>query len=151
MQTLDNAINSANREMATRYDLKGSNSSLELDKKTFSLQVVTSGEMHLDAIEKIIIGRMVKQGIDPGCMDFGKEEYASGNMVRKDIRIKHGLDRETAKKIVKVIKDTKLKVQPQIMDDMVRVNGKKINDLQAVIAKCKSESFGVPLQYINMK
>lgn len=151
LQTLDNAINSAKRELDTRYDLKGTNSTIELDKKAMHLQIVTSSEMHMDAIEKILIGRLVKNGLDPACMDFGKQEYASGNMMRKDIAILQGLDRDFAKKIVKTIKDLKLKVQPQIMDDQVRVTGKKINDLQEAIAACKAAKFERPLQYVNMK
>jgi uncharacterized protein YajQ (UPF0234 family) len=94
---------------------------------------------------------MVKQGLDPQSMDFGQEEYASGNMIRKEIKIKEGIDKETAKKVVKKIKDSGLKVQVSIMDDQVRVQGKKIDDLQAVIALCRKEDFGQPLQYVNMR
>jgi uncharacterized protein YajQ (UPF0234 family) len=150
-QSLDNAINVAKKEIANRYDFHGSNSTLEFDKKEMHIQITTEHEMRIEAMEDIIRSRMIKQKIDPKCLDFGKEKYASGNMIKKDIRIKQGIDKETAKKIVKDIKDTKLKVQAQIMDDQVRVTGKKIDDLQQVIALCRSKDYGIPLQYDNMK
>lgn len=150
-QTLDNAINSANRELLNRFDFKGSNSKIELDKKTFQLHLLSESNMKMDQLETMIINALVKNGIDPSAMNFGKELYASGNMVKKDIVVKQGLDKETAKKIIKSIKDTKLKVQASVMDDQVRVNSKSIDDLQAVMAHCRKESFGVPIQFINFK
>jgi uncharacterized protein YajQ (UPF0234 family) len=107
--------------------------------------------MRIKAIQDSIISRMVKQQLDPTALDMGKEQAASGNMIRKEIKVKQGLDMEAAKKIVKKIKDSGLKVQASIMDDQVRVQAKKIDDLQAVIALCRKESFGQPLQYINMR
>ena len=151
IQSLDNAINVAKKEILTRYDFRESKSSIELDKKNLSLTLVTENEMRIDAIEDVIRSRMIKQGIDPLSLDFGKEQYASGNMIRKDIKIKEGIDKETAKKIVKAIKESGLKVQPQIMDDQIRVTAKKIDDLQAVISLCRKNDFNAPLQYINMK
>jgi len=150
-QTLDNAINTAKKEILNRYDFNDSKSSIELDKKTNELTIVTENDMRLRAIEDTIISKMVKQHLDPESMDRGKEHYASGNMIRKEIKIKEGLDKETAKKIVKAIKDSGLKVQASIMDDQVRVQAKKIDDLQGVIALCRKENFGQPLQYINMR
>ena len=150
-QTLDNAINTAKKEILNRYDFNDSKSSIELDKKTNELTIVTENDMRLRAIEDTIISKMVKQHLDPESMDRGKEHYASGNMIRKEIKIKEGLDKETAKKVVKAIKDSGLKVQASIMDDQVRVQAKKIDDLQGVIALCRKENFGQPLQYINMR
>ena len=150
-QTLDNAINTAKKEILNRYDFNDSKSTIELDKKTNELTIVTENDMRLRAIEDTIISKMVKQHLDPESMDRGKEHYASGNMIRKEIKIKEGLDKETAKKVVKAIKDSGLKVQASIMDDQVRVQGKKIDDLQGVIAICRKENFGQPLQYINMR
>lgn len=150
-QTLDNAINTAKKEILNRYDFNDSKSTIELDKKTNELTIVTENDMRLRAIEDTIISKMVKQQLDPDSMDRGKEHYASGNMIRKEIKIKEGLDKETAKKIVKSIKDSGLKVQASIMDDQVRVQAKKIDDLQGVIALCRKENFGQPLQYINMR
>ena len=150
-QTLDNAINTAKKEILNRYDFNGSESTIELDKKTNVVTIVTENDMRIKAIQDAIISRMVKQQLDPKAMDFGKEQYASGNMIRKEIQIKQGIDKEAAKKIVKKIKDSGLKVQASIMDDQVRVQGKKIDDLQAVIALCRKEDFEQPLQYINMR
>ena len=150
-QTLDNAINTAKKEILNRYDFNDSKSTVELDKKTNEITIFTENDMRLKAIQDAIISRMVKHGLDPGSMDLGKGEYASGNMIRKEIKIKEGIDKETAKKIVKKIKDSGLKVQASIMDDQLRVQGKKIDDLQGVIALCRKEDFGQPLQYINMR
>lgn len=151
LQKLDNAINNARKELANRYDFHGSKTSIELDKKNLSLQVVTENEMKMKAVEDIIITRMVKQSLDPASLDFGKEHYASGNMVRKDIKIKQGIDKDTARQIVKVIKDTGMKVQPSIMDEQVRVTGKKIDDLQKIITVIKASSVKLPLQYENFR
>ena len=134
-QTLDNAINNAKKEILNRYDFNGSKSTIELDKKTNTVTVVTEDDMRLKAIQDSIISRMVKQSLDPKALDFGDEQYASGNMIRKEIKIK----------------DSGLKVQASIMDDQVRVTAKKIDDLQAVISLCRSDDFGQPLQYINMR
>ena len=150
-QTLDNVINIAKKEILNRYDFNDSKSKIELDKKTNVVTIVTENDMRIKAIQDSIISRMVKQQLDPKAMDFGKEQAASGNMIRKEIKIKQGLDQDAAKKIVKKIKDSGLKVQASIMDDQVRVQGKKIDDLQSVIALCRKEDFGQPLQYINMR
>jgi uncharacterized protein YajQ (UPF0234 family) len=141
-QTLDNAINNAKKEILNRYDFHGSKSTIELDKKTNSVTVVTEDDMRLKAIEGSIISRMVKQSLDPKALDFGDEQYASGNMIRKEIKIKEGLDKETAKKVVKKIKDSNLKVEASIMNDQVRVTANTL---------CRTEDFGQPLQYINMR
>ncbi|WP_256010126.1 YajQ family cyclic di-GMP-binding protein [Desertivirga xinjiangensis] len=150
-QTLDNAINNAKKEILNRYDFNDSKSTIELDKKSNEITIVTENDMRLKAIVDSIISRMVKQNLDPKALDMGKEEYASGNMLRKEILVREGIDKEVAKKIVKKIKDSGIKVQASIMDDQVRVQGKKIDDLQAVISVCRGEDFGQPLQYINMR
>jgi cyclic-di-GMP-binding protein len=151
IQTLDNAINVARKDIASRYDFKGSGSSIELDKKLLIVHILTESEMRIEAIEDTIRNRMIKQGLNPLALDFGKEQYASGNMLKKDIKIKQGIDKETAKKIVKHVKDMKLKVEAQIMDEQVRVSGKKIDELQAVIAAIRTANFEIPLQFVNMK
>jgi uncharacterized protein YajQ (UPF0234 family) len=151
IQKLDNAINTVRKEILNRYDFNNSKSTIDLDKKEMSLHIVTEQDMRLKTIEDIIISRMMKQGLDASCLDFGKELYASGNMVKKDIKIKTGIDKETAKKIVKIIKDTGIKVQASINDDQVRVTGKKIDDLQNVISLLKTKDIGIPLQYENFR
>jgi uncharacterized protein YajQ (UPF0234 family) len=150
-QNMDNAINVARKEIQNRYDFHGSKTEIELDKKTLNIHIVTENDMRMKAIQDVLIARMMKQHLDPRCLDFGKELYASGNMVKKDIKVKEGIDKETAKKIVKDIKASGLKVQASIMDDIIRVTSKKIDDLQLVIQLCRQGSYGLPLQYINMK
>lgn len=150
-QTLDNAINSARKEIFGRFDFKGTQSTIELNKKDLTLHLVTEDEMRLNSIIDIIRMRMIKQQIDPRCIDEGKEHYASGNMVKKDIRIKQGIEKDDARKILKDIKDTKLKVQAQQMDDQIRVTAKKIDDLQAVISLLRKGDYQLPLQFVNMK
>lgn len=151
-QTLDNAVNNAKKEILNRYDFNTSKSTIELDKKTNLLSIVTEDDMRLKAITDSIISRFVKQGLDPKALDFEKPFISvTGNMIKKEITVKEGIDKETAKKVVKKIKDSGLKVQASIMEDQVRVTGKKLDDLQAVIALCRGEDFGQPLQYINMR
>ncbi|RZK48584.1 MAG: YajQ family cyclic di-GMP-binding protein [Pedobacter sp.] len=150
-QSLDNAINNAKKEILNRYDFNGSQSTIELDKKSNIITIVTEDDMRLKAITDSIISRMMKQSLDPKSLDFQKDQAASGNMIRKEIKIKEGIDKEAAKKIVAKIKDSKLKVQASIMDDQVRIQSKNIDDLQKTIALCRAEDFGQPLQYINMR
>ena len=93
----------------------------------------------------------MKQGLDSNCLDLGKDEYASGNMIRKEIKVKQGIDKESAKKIVKIIKDAGFKVQASIMDDQIRVTGKKLDELQSVIAKVRSSNLDLSLQFNNFR
>ncbi|MBL8002480.1 MAG: YajQ family cyclic di-GMP-binding protein [Flavobacteriales bacterium] len=151
LQTLDNAINTAKRELDTRYDLRGSNSSIEFDKKALTIKLATEDHLKLDAIVDILLERSTKQKVDVRAYDLSAEPTPSGKLLYRTIKVKQGIERETAKKIVKAIKDSGLKVQPQIMDDMIRVNGKKIDDLQAVMALCREQDFELPLQFDNMK
>jgi cyclic-di-GMP-binding protein len=151
VQAIENAVNVMKKEIQNRYDFHGSETDIELNKKENSLTIITDSEMRVQTIEKILLERAVKQHVDPQAFDFGKEHYASGNKIRKDVSIKQGIEKELAKKIVKDIKESKLKVQASIMDDMIRVTGKKIDDLQEVIALCRTKNYGLPLQYINMK
>ena len=151
VQTLDNAVNIAKKEILTRFDFRDSKSAIELDKKNMSIHVLTENEMRMEAIIDAIRMRMVKQKLDPQCLDTGKVQYASGNMIKKDIKVKEGIDKDSARTITKDIKDSKLKVQAQIMDDQIRVTGKKIDDLQNAIATVRKGSYGIPLQFINMR
>lgn len=150
-QKLDNAVNTAKREIINRYDFHNSKTEIEHDKKENILHIVTENDMRMDAIESILISRMIKQGLEPSCLDFGKEKYSAGNMVKKDITIKEGIDKDNARKIVKLIKDSGIKVQASIMDDQVRVTGKKLDDLQDVIALIKKAGLDLPLQFNNFR
>jgi uncharacterized protein YajQ (UPF0234 family) len=151
LQTLDNSINVARKEILGRFDFKGSNSIIELDKKNVSLTITTEDEMRLDSIIDALRSRMIKQKLDPRCMDVSKEHYSSGMLIKKEIKIREGIDKENSKKLIKIIKDSKLKVTAQVMDDINRVSGKKIDDLQGVIAALRTSELEIPLQFINMK
>ncbi|WP_346318253.1 YajQ family cyclic di-GMP-binding protein [Chitinophaga sp. YIM B06452] len=151
LQTLDNAINTVKKEITTRYDFKGSHVSIELDKKELQLKLEVETEMKLDQVTEVLISRTMRQGLDASIYDLSKEHYQSGKVVKKEIPVRNGIKQEDAKKIVKLIKDAGLKVQAAIMDDIVRVTGKKIDDLQEVIQKCREANLGIPLQYVNMK
>jgi cyclic-di-GMP-binding protein len=107
--------------------------------------------MKLQQLLDVLISRSVKQGLDANVYDLSKEAYPSGKYYKQDVTVRNGLKQEDAKKVVKMIKDSGLKVQPAIMDDIVRVTAKKIDDLQEVIALCRTSDLGIPLQYVNMK
>jgi cyclic-di-GMP-binding protein len=150
-QLLDNAINVARKDILNRWDFKDSKSSIELNKKDLVINISTENDMRLEAILDAIHSRMIKQGLDPRGLDESKEHYPSGPMIKKDVKVRQGIEKETAKKIMKDIKESKIKVSAQIMDDIIRVSSKSINDLQAVIALCRKGNYDVPLQFVNMK
>jgi uncharacterized protein YajQ (UPF0234 family) len=151
LQTLDNAINTVNKEISTRFDFKNSAVKIDLNKKDFIINLEVESDMKMKQVIDVIISRAMKQGIEASAFDFEKDAYPSGKVVRKEVSVRNGLKQEDSKKIVKLIKDSSLKVQVAIMDDIVRVTGKKIDDLQDVIALCRNSSLGLPLQFINMK
>lgn len=150
-QTLDNAINVAIKEIQNRYDLKDSKTEVDLNKKDMVINITTATNMSLETVIDIIITRMAKQGIDPKALDLSKEDYQSGAMVKKEMKVKAGVDKDACKKIIKDIKESKLKVTPAQMDELVRVAAKKIDDLQDVISLLRGKDYGLPLQFINMK
>ncbi|MFN6039447.1 MAG: YajQ family cyclic di-GMP-binding protein [Bacteroidota bacterium] len=151
LQALDNAINVAKKEIISRFDFRGSNSEIDLNKKDKVIQIITEDDMRLKSIIDVLRMRMVKQNLDPKILDEGKEHYASGNKIKKDIKIKEGIDVDASKKILKDIKESKVKVTAQRMDDIVRVQSKKIDDLQKIISLCRQNDYGIPLQFQNMK
>lgn len=150
-QLLDNAINVAKKDILNRWDFRDSKSTIELNKKELIVNISTENDMRLDAILDAIHSRMIKQGLDPRGLDESKEHYASGPMIKKDIKVRQGIEKEASKKILKDIKDSKIKVTAQIMDEIIRVSGKKIDDLQEVISLCRKGNYEIPLQFINMK
>jgi uncharacterized protein YajQ (UPF0234 family) len=150
-QTLDNAVNVTRKEITNRFDFKGSHVVIDLDKKTFTLNMEADSDMKMEQIIDVLISRSMKQGLEGQAFDLSKEGAQSGKVWKKSVQVRNGLKQEDAKKIVKMIKDAGLKVQAAIMDDIIRVTGKKIDDLQDVIAKCRQSDFGIPLQYVNMK
>lgn len=151
IQTLDNAVNVASKEIKNRYDFKGSHVVIGLNKKDFLLNLEADSEMQLQQIIDVLISKSMRQGLAAEIYDLGKEPYVSGKIVKKEVPVRNGIKQEDAKKIVKLIKDSGLRVQASIMDDMVRVTGKKIDDLQSVIQASKGWDLGLAFQYVNMK
>lgn len=151
LQKLDNAINIVKKEVGTRYDFHNSKTEIDFEKKEMLIKITTENDMRMEAIRDMLIARSIKQSVDPACFDFGKEQYASGNMIKKEVKVKQGIDKETAKKIVKIIKDSGMKLQASIMEDQVRVTGKKIDDLQQCIAVVKGSAIELPLQFENFR
>jgi uncharacterized protein YajQ (UPF0234 family) len=139
------------KENTNRFDFKGNHVVIDLNKKDYMLKLESDSEMKIQQIVDVLISRAMKQGIEASSFDFSKDAFPSGNIFKKDVSVKNGLKQEDAKKVVKLIKESGLKVQAAIMDDIVRVTGKKIDDLQDVIAACRAGNLGLPLQYINMK
>ena len=151
LQTLDNAINTVSKEIKNRFDFKGNHVVIDLNKKDLKLNLEADSDMKLSQIIDVLISKSMKQGLAAEIYDLGKEPFQSGKIVKKEILVRNGIKQEDAKKIVKLIKDANLKVQASIMYDIIRVSGKKIDDLQAVIQASKDWKLGLALQYINMK
>ncbi|MDZ7720137.1 MAG: YajQ family cyclic di-GMP-binding protein [Balneolaceae bacterium] len=150
-QEVDNAVNNTLKEVSNRYDFRGLHTEVEFVKKENRIDIVTAESMKLKAVKDMLIKHFIKRGLEPKVLEYGSEEGTSQGHVKVSASIKEGIDRETAKKIVKEIKNLKLKVQPAIQDNQVRVSGKKIDDLQEVIQHLKRKDFGIPLQFVNMK
>jgi len=150
-QTLDNAINTVKKEISNRFDFKDSIVEIELNKKDFIVTLTVESEMKMKQVIDVLISRAMKQGIDGNAFNFDKDAYPSGKTLKKEVPVRNGLQQDDAKKVVKLIKDSGLKVQAQIMDDIVRVTGKKIDDLQEVIAQLRAADLKMPLQFVNMK
>lgn len=148
-QELKNAVDQTNREVGTRFDFKGSDARVE--QAEFVLTVFAEDEFKLGQVQDILNGRLVKRGIDIKCLDLGKTEKISGNKVKRVETVKVGVESELAKKIVKLIKDSKLKVQASIQGDAVRISGAKRDVLQDAIALVRKAELGFPLQYTNFR
>ena len=150
MQEVNNAINQTVKEITQRFDFKGTKSVVEVENGN-SIKIVTEDDTRMRNIVDILQSKFIKRGVSIKNLEYGKVESAAGGMVRQSIRIKQGIEADVAKKITKDIKETKLKVQTQLQDDQVRVSGKKIDDLQAVIAFLKRKDYGVELQFSNFR
>ena len=151
MQELKNAVDQAVREIGTRFDFKGSVSEIDLDEKKGVIDLVSDNETRMKALIDVLQSKLIKRGIDIKALDMGKMEEAAKGTVRQQATVRQGLDSETAKKVVKMIKDAGLKVQAQIQGDQVRVAGKVRDDLQAVIQLLKAADLDAPLQFVNYR
>lgn len=148
MHELSNSIDQANREITNRFDFKGTNSKVELKENIITL--VAPAEFQIKQIEDILTTKMSKRGIDIKCLEKG-EVTENINEAKKAITVRQGIDKELAKKLVKLVKDTKLKVQSSIQGEQVRVTGKKRDDLQEVIQMLKNSKLDFPLQFTNFR
>ncbi len=151
MQEVDNALNQARKEVAQRYDLKDSKSAIDFDQKEKIVTVSSLNEFTLKSVIDVLQNKFVKRGIHLKSLKYDPVEQAVGGTARQKIILQVGIDKENAKNLVKVIKDSKLKVQAQIMEEQIRVSGKDRDELQAVIAKLKALEFPLPLQFINYR
>jgi cyclic-di-GMP-binding protein len=151
LQEVDNAVNITKKTLQTRYDFRESKTEITLDKKDKKINVTTEDEMKMRAVQETLVENLVKRKVDVKCLEVKPSEMAAQGMIQKAIAIKEGVDSDTARAIVKMIKDQKMKVQAAIQEKQVRVTGKKIDDLQAVIKLLRSSNLPIPLQFINMQ
>ena len=149
LQEMDNAINQAIKELVQRYDFKGVVA--EIDFKSTELRIHAQDEFKLESIHEVIRNKMAKRNISPKFLDLGKVEPANNSTVKQVIKIKKGIDKEKAKEIVQDIKNSKIKVQAQIMDDVVRVSSKDKDFLQEAIHLIKSKDYGIEIQFTNYR
>jgi hypothetical protein len=148
-QELRNAVDQVNKEVANRFDFKGSDARVE--QAEYVLTVYADDDFKLDQVQEIVNAKLIKRGIDIKCLDIGKSEKVSGNKVKRTVTVKTGVESELAKKIVKLIKDSKLKVQASIQGETVRVSGAKRDTLQEAIALIRKSISDFPLQFQNFR
>lgn len=148
-QEVDNAVNQVRKEIGTRYDFRGSKTEINLEDQLIKL--VSDDEYKVKAVQDVLMGKMVKRGIDPKALSYGKIESAQAGLAKCEVKIVEGINQDIGKKIVKAIKETKIKVQGQIQENQVRVSGKKRDDLQEVMSLIKSQDYGIPLQFKNFR
>ena len=150
VQEVRNAIGNADKEIATRFDFKGSDISIELSEKSKTITITTDNELQADNVYAILEKQLIKRGVDLQSLD-PQDKAQSGKYTKQIINLKDGLDADSAKKIAKALKESDLKVAASIQGDKVRVSDKKKDNLQAAMAFLKEKSFGVPLQFNNFK
>ena len=151
MQEVDNAVNMVIRDIANRYDFRGSKTGITLDKGEKNITILADNTMQLAAVVDMLKSRAISRKISLKVFKFHEEESAVGTSIRQRVSLREGIDRDRAKKINKMIKDKKLKVQSQIQGEQLRVTGKKIDDLQSIMSTIKEANFDIELQYVNMK
>ena len=146
---VSNAVTMAMKEIATRYDFKGSKSNVTLEKE--ELVLVSDDEYKLDQLKDVLISKLIKRNVPIKNLDYGKIEGASGGTVRQRAKLVQGIDKEQSKKIDTIIKNSGLKVKTQIQDDQIRVTGKSRDDLQAVIAAIRGADLSIDVQFLNYR
>lgn len=148
LHELTNAVDQTNREVSNRFDLKGTKATVEQNERV--LNIIADAEFHIAQIRDILQGKITKRGIDIACLELGEIENTI-NASKQLVTARHGIDKDSARKVVKLIKETKLKVQSQIQQDQVRITGKKRDDLQAAMSELKKATFGIPFQFTNFR
>ena len=148
-QEIDNALNQTRKEIGQRYDFKGTKTSIDVDKE--SIHVVSDDDFKVKAVVDVLQSKLVRRGVALKALVYGSIEPAAGGLAKQTLTVQEGIDTDKARHIVKLIKDSKLKVQAQIQADQVRVTGKKRDDLQAVIQLLKQQDLDLPLQFINFR
>jgi len=151
LQEVDNAINQTSKEISQRYDFKNAKTSIEWKAKEKEVVIVADDDYKLTATIDILQSKMVKRQIPLKNLKYEKVEQAMGTQVRQVIKIQQGIDKEQAKKVTQAIKDSKLKVQAQVMDEQVRVSSKSIDDLQATMQLLRTAPLDISLQFTNMR
>ena len=152
LQEVDNAINQAQKEIAQRYDFKGSKSSIEFKRAESLILLVADSDFQMTALFDVVLSKLIKRGVPVKNLDVGEVKQAAGDTVRREVKLKMELDTETAKKVAAAIKDAKLKkVQASIQGEQVRISGPSRDDLQEAITLLKSKDFGVQLQFGNYR
>jgi uncharacterized protein YajQ (UPF0234 family) len=151
LQEVDNAVNQALKEIGQRYDFKGSKSSIELNQKEKQLTIHSDDDFKLKAVIDILQNKLIKRSVPVKALDYGPVEQASAGTARQVVRLRVGIDKEDAKLLVRMIKDTRLKVQAQIMEDQVRVTGKAKDDLQAVMKLVREADLKFAVQFTNYR
>ena len=151
LQEIDNAVNTVKRDILTRYDFKGSDSNIILNKSENKIKIETDTEYKLEAIIDMLENRSIARKISLKTYKYNNFENASGDRVRQYVDLQSGISKEIAKKINVIIKELKLKVSSQIMGEKIRVTAKKIDHLQEVMQELKGKKIEIPIQYVNMK
>jgi hypothetical protein len=151
LQEVLNAVQQAMKEILQRFDFKGSKSSIDLNKDKHEITLVSDDELKLKTVVDILQTKLVKRGVSLKALQYGKVDQAAGNTVRQLVTLQQGIPVDKAKEIVKLIKDTKMKVQAEIQKDQVRVKAKKIDDLQALIALLREKELGIHIDFINYR
>jgi cyclic-di-GMP-binding protein len=151
LQEADNAVNQGLKEIQQRYDLKASHTTVELNKKDKLININTKDDYSLKAAIDILQTKFIRRGISIKALKINESEPAAGGRIKCVINLQSGISKENAKKITTLVKESKLKVNAQIQDEQVRIQGAKIDDLQEIIQKVKDADFDFPTQYVNMK
>jgi uncharacterized protein YajQ (UPF0234 family) len=151
LQEVSNAVQQALKEIGQRFDFRGSKSSIELDQKANEIIIISDDEYKLKSVVDILQAKLIKRQVPLKALSYGKIEPAASSTVKQVVTLQQGIPSDKAKEIVKAIKDTKMKVQPEIQKDQLRVRAKKIDDLQAIMKILREKEFGVHIDFVNYR